>query len=357
LPDRTFLAQPARLDGATAPAHRGNGAAPAPRPAARSQAPLARGARVGAVGVAVPAAVVTNAPIAERLGVSERWIVTRTGVRERRIAAADERLPELAAAAGRRALAGAGLEPAELDLVLVATMSHDHLTPHAAPLVAAALGAGRAGALDLNSACSGFVSALAMATGQVDSGRAENALVIGVDLMSRLTDAEDRSTAALFGDGAGAVVVRAGDGPGRIGPFVLGADGSRADLVKASRAEALLRMNGHDTFRQAVDRLADATTAAAAGADIRLDAIDLFVYHQANRRILAAVGERLGLDPARVIDCIDRYGNTSAATVPLALATAEQEGRLTEGSRCLLAAFGGGLSWAATVVEWGLADA
>jgi 3-oxoacyl-[acyl-carrier-protein] synthase III len=332
----------------------GNGATPAPQPAELGHGPTAPGARVGAVGVAVPETVVANAPIAERIGVTERWIVSRTGVRERRIAGPAETLPDFAAAAGRRALAAAGIDPGELDLVVVATMSHDQITPHAAPLVATALGADRAGAIDVNAACSGFVSALGLAVGQVESGRMTDVLVIGVDLLSRLTDRDDRSTAALFGDGAGAVVVRRGGGPGRVGPFVHGADGARAALVRATRAEAILRMNGHDTFRQAVDRLSEATIAAVAGAGLEPDEVDLFVYHQANSRILAAVGERLGLEPARVIDCIDRYGNTSAATIPLALASAEDVGLLANGSRCLLAAFGGGLTWAATVVEWGL---
>jgi 3-oxoacyl-[acyl-carrier-protein] synthase-3 len=176
--------------------------------------------------------------------------------------------------------------------------------------------------------------------------------VVGADLLSRLTDPDDRSTAALFGDGAGAVVVSSTAAPGGVGPAILGADGARGDLVTAGREEGVLRMKGHDTFRQAVDRLSEATLAAAEASGRSLADIDLFAFHQANTRILAAVGERLGLDADRVIDCIDRYGNTSAATIPLALAKAEEAGSLEPGDAVLLAAFGGGLTWAATVIEW-----
>jgi 3-oxoacyl-[acyl-carrier-protein] synthase III len=321
-------------------------------PLAQPSAPLLRGAVVSGVGTVVPPTVVTNQPIAARLGVSERWIVGRTGVRERRIAGPEERLADYAAEAASRSLAAAGVEAAEVDLVLVATMSHEQLTPSAAALVAARIGALGAGAIDVGAACSGFVSALVLAAAQVESGRAGTVLVIGADLMSRLTDRDDRGTAMLFADGAGAVVVTATEAPGHVGPAVLGADGVRAELVTASRQEAILRMNGHDTFRQAVDRLCEATIGAAAAAGRPLSEIDLFAYHQANARILAAVGERLKLDPERVIDCIGHYGNTSAATIPLALAEARDAGLLEPGASVLLAAFGGGLTWAATVIEW-----
>jgi 3-oxoacyl-[acyl-carrier-protein] synthase-3 len=303
--------------------------------------------------MSAPAGVVPNAPIAERLGVSERWIVERTGVEERRIAGPGERLVTHAAAAGAAALAIAGLEARELDLVLVATMSHDQLTPNAAPLVAAEIGASRAGAFDVGAACTGFISGLAMGGGQIESGRAESVLVIGADLLSRLTDRDDRSTAGLFGDGAGAVVLRAVDPPGRIGPVILGADGARAGLIQASRAEAVIRMKGPDTFRQAVDRLCESTLAAIAAADRALEEIDLFAYHQANSRIFRAVGERLELPAERVIDCVPSYGNTSAASIPIALSEAERDGMLGDDTVVLLAAFGGGLTWGATVVEWG----
>jgi 3-oxoacyl-[acyl-carrier-protein] synthase III len=319
--------------------------------------PVASGAAIASVAMAVPETAVPTRVIADRLGVGDGWIETRTGIRSRRIAASDERLYALAARAGSDALRATAFDPAELDLVLVATMSHDHLTPSAAALVAAEIGAGRAGALDLNAACSGFVAALGAAAAQIECGRAGAVLVIGADLLSRHTDPYDRGTAGLFGDGAGAVAMRAVDPPGRIGPVVLGADGANADLVYANRDEGLIRMNGADTFRHAVDRLSEATLEALDADGQGIDAIDLFVYHQANSRIIGAVGERLRLPSERVIDCMSDYGNTSAASVPIALAEAQRRSLLFDGAKVLLAAFGGGLTWAATVVDWGLADA
>jgi 3-oxoacyl-[acyl-carrier-protein] synthase III len=316
-----------------------------------------RGTAIASLATATPATVAGNGPIAERLGVSERWIVTRTGVEERRIAEASETLPDYAARSGNAALEAAGIDPDEVDLVLVATMSHEQITPSAAALVASRIGASRAGAIDVGAACPGFLSALALGTGQIESGRAENVLVIGADLMSRLIDPDDRSTAALFGDGAGAVLLSAVAGAGRIGPVVLRSDGARGDLVKASRDEAILRMAGHDTFRQAVDRLSETTLEAVGASGRELIDVDLFVYHQANSRIIRAVGERLGLLADRVVDSVPRYGNTSAASIPLALAEAERDERLPDGASVLIAAFGGGLTWGATVVQWGEDDA
>jgi 3-oxoacyl-[acyl-carrier-protein] synthase-3 len=311
------------------------------------------GAAIASVGVAVPERRVGNGPIAKRLGVDENWIVARTGVVERRAAAPGDLLYSYAAEAGTEALRRAGVDPGEVDLVLVATMTHEQLTPSAAALVAAEIGAPEAGAIDVGAACTGFVSALALAAGQVETGRGRCVLVIGADLGTRLIDPDDRSTAALFGDGAGAVVVTPAADGGRIGPVDLGADGRRADLVQAGREEGIIRMQGHDTFRQAVDRLSESTRAALAASGDSLEDIDLFVYHQANSRIIRAVGERLGLPPSRVVDSVPRYGNTSAASIPIALAEAEAEGRLAPGHKVLLAAFGGGLTWGAAVVEWG----
>jgi 3-oxoacyl-[acyl-carrier-protein] synthase III len=316
-----------------------------------------RGAALSSVGVALPERKVPNRVIAERLGVDPRWIEKRTGVRSRRFAAEGEHLADLAARAGRDALAKAELDPGDLDLVLVATMSHDHLTPSASALAAAELGAGNAGALDVNAACSGFVSALGLGAAQLESRRADSVLVIGADLLSRLTDVTDRSTAGLFADGAGAVLMQPMPAPGRLGPVVMGSDGARAELISARRDEGLIRMNGPDTFRQAVDRLSESTLEAVEARGCGIDAIDLFVYHQANSRIISAVGERLGLNPERVIDCMADYGNTSAASVPIAIAEAESRGLLLPGDTVLMATFGGGLTWAATVAEWGVGDA
>jgi 3-oxoacyl-[acyl-carrier-protein] synthase-3 len=302
--------------------------------------------------MAVPETVVPNSVVAERAGVTEDWIVTRTGVRERRVVRDGERLEHLATAAGRDALAAAEVDAADIDLVLVATMAADELTPNAAPLVALALGAERAGAMDVGAACTGFLAALSLATAQVESGRAERVLVIGADVLSRLTDVTDRGTAALFADGAGACVVAPAENGGGVGPIVLHADGTGAPAITADHEERLMRMQGHDTFKAAVARLSEATAEAAEQAGIELADVDLFVYHQANARILRAVGERLGLEPERVIDCIDRYGNTSSATLPIALADARERGLLEPGMTVLLGAFGAGFTWGAGVVEW-----
>jgi 3-oxoacyl-[acyl-carrier-protein] synthase-3 len=306
------------------------------------------------VAASLPATVVANAPIAERLGVSDEWIVRRTGIHSRRIAEPAERLVSHAAAAATQALSQAEIAPQAVDLVLVATTTPDEIMPPAAPQVAHAIGATSAGGFDIGAACTGFLSALAVGAAQIESGRARCALVIGADFMSRITDPDDRSTAAVFADGAGAAVLVSHAG-GRIGPIILAADGSGADHIFAGREQGRIRMRGHETFREAVAHLSLATMQAIHAAELRLPQIDLFVYHQANGRILSAVGERLGLDPQRVVDCIGAHGNTSAATLPLALAISEGEGRLAPGDRVLLGAFGAGFTWGATVVEWGTA--
>jgi 3-oxoacyl-[acyl-carrier-protein] synthase III len=329
---------------------------PEPQPLATraiAAPPLVRcGAEMIGVGTALPATVVPNSVIAERLGIDAEWIVKRTGIEERRAAQPGERLFEFAAAAGADALAECGLDAAEVDLIVLATTSNEELMPAAAPRVAALLGATKAACYDVNSACTGFLSAVSVACGQIESGRAVNVLVIGADLMMPLTDPDDRATSAVFADGAGAVLMR-GTLESRVGPIVLRSDGTKADLIKIDRSDLVIRMQGHETFRYAVDLMASSTTEAVALAGLELDEIDLFVYHQANARILRSVGERLGIAGDRVVDCIAKLGNTSAATIPLALAQAKSAGRLREGARVLLGAFGAGVSWGATVIEWG----
>jgi 3-oxoacyl-[acyl-carrier-protein] synthase-3 len=305
------------------------------------------------LGSALPDRVVPNAEVTASIGVDDDWIVRRTGIRERRYAEPGARLSELAAAAGGAALADAGMAGAEIDLVLVASCSQDSVMPNAAPQVAHALGAAGAGAFDIGSACTGFLAALAVARGMLISGSAHNALVIGAEIMSRHVDPRDRNTAALFGDGAGAIVATAG-APGDLGPVVLGSDGSRAELIVADRETQLLAMDGHETFKQAVKRLAEASTAACEAAEVALADLDLYVYHQANTRILATLADRLELDPAKVVECIATVGNTSAASVPLTLEQARSEGRLGAGMRVLLAAAGSGFTWGASVIEWGM---
>jgi 3-oxoacyl-[acyl-carrier-protein] synthase-3 len=314
-----------------------------------------RTAGIIAVAMATPDTIVDNAALAARHGLRDGWIESRTGIDERRHAAPGERLSDLAAVAGSRALRRAGLEPADIDLVVVATTTPDDPLPNVAPLVAHALDIPAAGAFDVGAACAGFVSALAVAAGQVESGRSRAVLVVGADLMSRVVDGEDRNTSVLFGDGAGAAVVMAGDGNGRIGPSVLRSDGAAAALVDIPRPTGMLRMDGRETFRRAVGCLTESALEAVELSGLGLADIDLFVFHQANGRILRAVGERLDIAPERVVDCIARYGNTSAATVPIALCEAGAEDRLFPGARVLIGAFGSGLVWGATVVEWGSA--
>jgi 3-oxoacyl-[acyl-carrier-protein] synthase-3 len=316
---------------------------------ARRSRPSGR-AGLASIAAELPAQVVDNERIAGPLGLDSEWITSRTGVRERR-RANEETLVDLAAGAGARALALSGTEPAELDLVLVATFTPDELQPHAAPLVADRLGAAAAGSVDVGAACTGFLSALSLAAAQVEAGRAQAALIVGAEVLSQVVDYTDRRTAGLFGDGAGAAVITAG-GPGRIGEIVLRADGSRSRLITASHQERLLRMEGRATFRAAVAAISATSREVVSDAGLSLDEIDLFVFHQANSRIISAVGERLELPPDRVVDCIERFGNTSAASIPIALAQAAVEGRLQRGSRVLFGAFGAGLTWGAGIVEW-----
>ncbi|HEY6654259.1 MAG TPA: 3-oxoacyl-[acyl-carrier-protein] synthase III C-terminal domain-containing protein, partial [Solirubrobacterales bacterium] len=213
------------------------------------------------------------------------------------------------------------------------------------------LGARSAGAVDVGAACTGFLSALSLATAQLESGRARAALVVGAEVLSSITDFNDRRTAGLFGDGAGAAVIAPG-GPGQIGPIALRSDGSRGDLIQADHNERLVRMDGRATFRAAVAAMSDTTQQVVSDAGLALEEIDLFVYHQANSRIISAVGERLDLPADRVIDCLAEYGNTSAASIPIALSEAASTGLLRNGSRVLLSAFGAGLTWGAGIVEW-----
>ncbi len=329
------------------------GTALATRPSAPERA--LRTAAMASVEMVVPEQVIGNDVIADSAGVTEQWIVHRTGVRERRYASDGESVVTLGRAAGQAALDAAGIDASELDLVLLATLSPDEITPNAAPLVATELGAHRAGAMDVGAACTGFLSALALASAQVEGGRAEHVLVIGADLLSRFIDGSDRGTAALFADGAGAAVVSpANGGGGWIGDVVLHCDGLGGPAIRASHEEQRIRMQGHDTFKAAVHRMSESTLEVTERAGVPLDEIDLFVYHQANIRILRAVAEKLDIDESRVIDCIDRYGNTSSATLPIAMVDARERGMLESGDTVLLSAFGAGFTWGAGVIQWAL---
>jgi 3-oxoacyl-[acyl-carrier-protein] synthase III len=302
----------------------------------------------------LPDGRLTNEELASRLAVSEDWIFSRTGVRERPVAAPDDRLSDFAARAGEAALRRAEVDPSEVDLVIVGTLTQDELTPNTAPLVADAIGARHAGAVDVGAACTAFLSGLALGAAQIEAGRAERVLLIGADFVSRITDYDDKRSAPLFGDGVGAAVLGVADGEhGVVGPIILGSDGSHAESIQIAHSDRLLRMDGPEVYRNAVARMSQVTVAAVREAGLTLAEIDLFVYHQANGRITRALGERLGLPPDRVVDCIAGLGNSSAATLPLGLIAAQRDGRLRPGARVLLCAFGAGFTWGGGVIEWG----
>lgn len=312
------------------------------------------------VGEALPERVVTNADWAGRLDTTPEWIVRRTGIEERRwLPAPDARRPSgsgslaaLAARACGAALADAGRQAHEVDTVLVSTITPDLITPGLAPAVCERLGAARAAAVDVNAACAGFLHALDQAAALVESGRRRLVVVCGAEALSRITDASDRATAVLFGDGAGAVVVAPGGPDGGVGRFTLGCDGARAELLFADHEDRVLRMDGPEVYRHAVARMAQATREALAAADLRPEDLDLFVAHQANARILRATAERLGVPPDKVVVDVGRVANTSSASIPLALARAERDGVLVPGMTVGLAAFGAGFVWGAGVVRW-----
>lgn len=314
--------------------------------------PATRTAGIIGLGAALPERRVTNAEIGERLGVSAEWIERRTGIGERRYAAAGQRVSELASAAARLAIEDAGLQASEIDMVLVATVAADEITPSTAPIVAHELGIGSVAAIDVGAACAGSIAALAHATAWIEAGRARHVLVIGAEILTRLVDFDDRRTAPLFGDGAGALVVSL-DADGQIGPFVLGSDGGAARAICATREKGVLEMEGHETFLMAVEKLSTSTVKVLELAGLTLEDVDLFVYHQANGRILSTVADRLGVAHERVFDCIAGFGNTSAASVPLALGEAVRVGALQPGARVVLGAVGAGMVWGATVLSWG----
>jgi 3-oxoacyl-[acyl-carrier-protein] synthase III len=315
-------------------------------------APRRTGAAVLSVGAALPEQVVTTAEIAEWAGTTEDWMVSRTGIRERRHAGPDERLADFATAAGAQALERAGVDPADVGLVLVGTLHADQITPNVAPEVAHRLGTGGAGAADVGAACNAFLSALGFGTAWIESGRGSTVLVIGADLVSRHTDFSDRRTAALFSDGAGALVL-GGSADARIGPVLLRSDGAQAHTIHGSWEEGLFRMDGPEVFRHAVNRMGEVVADAIAAAGIGLGEVDLFVLHQANQRITHAITERMGLDPDKVVDTIGTLGNNSAATLPLALEAAREDGRLAAGATVALGAFGAGFTYGGAVLTWG----
>jgi 3-oxoacyl-[acyl-carrier-protein] synthase III len=311
----------------------------------------------------LPERILTNAELAEKMDTSDEWIVQRTGIHQRHIAAEGETTSMLAVAAARAAIADAGLEPADIDLIIVATATPDNTFPATATQVQAALGITGGVAFDIGAVCSGFVFALTTADKFITSGAARRALVIGAETFSRILDWEDRATCVLFGDGAGAVVIEAAEGAGTLadrgilsthirsdGRFVnkLYVDGGPSSTQTVGH----LRMEGRDVFRHAVVKLAETVDQTFLMTGLSGNDIDWFVPHQANRRIIDATADKLGIDPARVVVTVDRHGNTSAASIPLALAEAWHDGRIKKGQLVLIEAMGGGFTWGSALIRW-----
>jgi len=298
-------------------------------------------------GIAVPDKVVTNDDLSLTLDTNDAWIRERTGIRERRIGGTTS---GLAIEAGLAALEKAGRRPDEIDAIILATTTPDQIVPGTSATVQDGIGI-TGGAFDVNAACSGFVYALTVAHGMLAIG-AERLLVIGSETLSRITDWDERSVSILVGDGAGAVVVEAVDGPGQLLSYRLGADGSLRHLLKCDHG-GYLYMNGKEIFRKAVAVVVESAQQAIAEAGLTPDQIDLVVPHQANLRIISAACQRLGIPEEKAVVVIDRYGNTSSASIPLALADALDTDRLQAGQHVLLTGFGGGMTWASAVLKWG----
>ncbi|MDO8490524.1 MAG: beta-ketoacyl-ACP synthase III [Dehalococcoidia bacterium] len=323
---------------------------------------MPRYAQVVGWGKCLPQRVLTNRELEVSIDTTDAWIQSRTGIKERRIASDSETASSLAVPAARMALETAHVSPESVDLVIVATATPDRIFPSCAATVQNALGARKAGAFDINAACTGFMYALVTACQFVTSGTFKNVLVIGSEVYSRILDWKDRSTCVLFGDGAGAVLVQASDdAPGMLG-FVLGSDGSGADMLyvpgpcgtpqSSPNGRYFLAMNGPEVFRFAITTTRKATQQAVAASGLTMSDIDLFVSHQANSRIIWAAAKSLGLPPERVFTNVEQYGNTSAASIPIALCEAVEQGKLHAGNHVALVGFGGGLSWGAAVLRW-----
>ena len=317
------------------------------------------------VGAFTPERVLTNADLEAMVDTSDEWIVSRTGIKERRIAAPEQAASDLALPAARQALQQAGVAPEELDLVIVATATPDMLFPATAAIVADALGAKQAAAYDLLAGCTGFVYALSQAYGQVATGLSKKALIVGTEVLSKITNWQDRSTCILFGDGAGAVVVQP-IGKGGIVGFELGADGSggpdlcvpaggsRRPITPDALEEELqfIKMNGAEVYRFATRIMVTSAEELLRVCGVSVEDIDLYVPHQANKRIVDHAVRDLGLDPEKVMMNIDRYGNTSSASIPICLQEAQTAGRLEEGTRVLMSAVGAGLTWGSVYLTW-----
>jgi 3-oxoacyl-[acyl-carrier-protein] synthase-3 len=321
----------------------------------------ANGQRIGitGLGVNVPAQVMTNADLEKFVDTSDEWIVERTGIRERRIATQDEALTDIARPAARAALADAGVDPKTIDLLVCATVTPDMMFPTASALLADELGMPDAAAYDLLAGCTGFVYALAQAYGMIAGGLSKRSLVVGGDVLSKILDWDDRSTLVLFGDGAGAVVMEPVPEGGFLG-FELGADGGGGESLwlpgSGSRhfdePEKHVKMNGREVFKFATRVMVSSAQAVLEACGKEVDEIDVYVPHQANIRIIDHAAKKLGIPDEKVVINVDRYGNTSSGSIPLALADAEADGRLRPGSLVLMTGMGAGLTWGSALIEW-----
>jgi 3-oxoacyl-[acyl-carrier-protein] synthase III len=313
------------------------------------------------LGAYAPDRVLTNAELSTIVDTTDEWIMERTGIRERRIAAPDQALTDLALPAARQALAQAGVEARDLDLVLCATVTPDMMFPTSSALLADFLGAEKAAAYDLLAGCTGFMYALAQAYGLLASGLADRALVVGGDVLSRILDWSDRSTLVLFGDGAGAVVLEKVEQPGFLG-FELGADGgggihlslpgSGSRRMEDSASNGYVHMNGREVFKFATRVLVSSAQDVLERCAVSVDEVDVYIPHQANVRILDHAAQKLGIPRDRMVVNVDRYGNTSSGSIPLALADAQEDGRLKKGDLVLMTGMGAGLTWGSALMVW-----
>ena len=317
-------------------------------------------------GIAVPDEILTNEKLAQIVETTDDWIVSRTGIRERRIARKDQSTATLAADAACKALDRTDLDPRDIDLIIVATSSPEHIFPATACLVQDSIGAVNAGAFDLSAACTGFIFALNMAAQSIKSGSIENALIIGSETLSRLVDWDDRTTCILFGDGAGAFVLQASDEPGGILSAVMRSDGSGGNLLAVQaggsklptshetidRKQHLIQMNGREVFRFATRVMASATRESAEKAGWGVEQIDFVIPHQANQRIIESAARGLRLPMDKFIVNLEKYGNTSTASIPLAMVEALDDGRIHDGANLVLVGFGAGLTWGALSMQW-----
>jgi 3-oxoacyl-[acyl-carrier-protein] synthase III len=325
-----------------------------------------RSCAIAGVGAYVPSRVLTNADLEKMVDTTDEWITSRTGIRERRIAAKDEYTSDMAAEAARRAMKNAAITADQIDLIIVATITPDMVFPSTACIVQQKLGAKHAAAFDMEAACSGFIYGLEIAQQFIMSRTYDTVLVIGAEKLSSIVDWTDRNTCVLFGDGAGAAILQNRPNTHGLLTAVMGADGSKADLLLmpggGSRCPATvesvnsrlhyLRMEGKETFKHAVQAMCHAAQEALRRCEIDISRIKCIIPHQANRRIIDAVGERLGANPGQMFVNLDRYGNTSAASVAIALNEVVSTGRIQRGDLILLVVFGGGLTWGAAVIEW-----